>query len=614
MRATRPVRFVIRHRHLGHWAIDSAAWLVGLAFSTLVRLDFVVTELDVVGLVTILPFALAAQAGTGVLTGLYLGRARFGSFDEVAALARSVILATPVVFAANLLLGDPRPVPLTATLSGGVVALVVMGGVRYVWRLALEARLRPHGDGLTRLVVFGAGEGGQQVVTAMLRDPASPYIPVALLDDDHGKRHLRLSGVPVMGTRHSIADLSATADALLVAIPSAPASLISEISALAEQAGLPVKVLPPVRDLFGNVTLGDIRDVTDADLLGRHEVETDLASIAGYLTGHRVLVTGAGGFIGSELCRQIYAYAPSALVMLDRDESALHSVQLSLDGRGLLDSRDLVVADIRDAERVMEVFSEHRPEVVFHAAALKHVPLLEMHPCEAAKTNVFGTLHVLEAAAKMGVHRFVNISTDKAADPASVLGYTKRITERLTSWFSREHEGTYLSVRFGNVLGSRGSVLPAFHAQIAAGGPVTVTSPEVTRYFMTVQEAVQLVIQAAAIGRDNEALVLDMGDPIRIDAVARRLIAAADRPIDIVYTGLRPGEKLHEALLGENEVDDRPVHPLVSQVRVDPISPLALAVDLWGECELLTKQLAALAASEPDTATRPAGPESSPVL
>lgn len=239
----------------------------------------------------------------------------------------------------------------------------------------------------------------------------------------------------------------------------------------------------------------------------------------------------------------------------------------------MLDSRNLAVADIRDRARMMFLFEEHQPQVVFHAAALKHLPLLEMHPTEALKTNVWGTVSLLEAAAAVGVERFVNISTDKAASPTSVLGYTKRVAERLTANASVDASGTYLSVRFGNVLGSRGSVLTAFKAQIDAGGPVTVTDPDVTRFFMTVEEAVQLVIQAGAVGRDGEALVLDMGTPVRIDDVARRLIADADRRIEIVYTGLRPGEKLHEILFAHGEDDDRPSHPGISHVRVPPLAP-----------------------------------------
>jgi FlaA1/EpsC-like NDP-sugar epimerase len=286
-----------------------------------------------------------------------------------------------------------------------------------------------------------------------------------------------------------------------------------------------------------------------------------------------VLVTGAGGSIGSELCRQIYLFAPAELIMLDRDESALHAVQLSIEGRALLDSPNLVVADLRDPDRLREVFERHRPEVVFHAAALKHLTLLEGQPSEAVKTNVWGTQHVLDVSTEFAVDRFVNVSTDKAADPTSVLGFSKRIAERLTAHADTRGPGAYLSVRFGNVLRSRGSVLDVFHAQIEAGGPVTVTDPDVARYFMTVEEAVQLTIQAGAIGGRGRALVLDMGEQVRIADIANRLASQSDRPIEIVFTGLRPGEKRREVLVGERERETPTEHPLISQVVVEPLAP-----------------------------------------
>ena len=259
--------------------------------------------------------------------------------------------------------------------------------------------------------------------------------------------------------------------------------------------------------------------------------------------------------------------------MLDRDESALHGVQLAIDGRALLDSPDLVLCDLRDHRTVEEVFARLRPEVVFHAAALKHLPLLERNPGEGVKTNIRGTELLLELAGEIGVERFVNISTDKAADPSSVLGYTKRIAERLTAFHAERTGATYLSVRFGNVLGSRGSMLTTFQRQIERGGPITVTHPDVTRFFMTIEEAVQLVIQAGAIGSHGDALVLDMGEPVRIDDVARQLVDQAERKVEIVYTGLRPGEKLHEVLRGADEVGVSGPHPMITHVPVTPLAP-----------------------------------------
>lgn len=476
-----------------------------------------------------------------------------------------------------------------------------MSGFRYGWRLVLEHRSRPGADA-ARLLVVGAGDGAQQVLTQILRNPDSKYVPVAIVDDDPRKQRLRLRGVPVSGTRKDIPRLAAAHDAttLLIAIPSAPAELVRELSAIGAKAKLDVKVLPPVDELFdGRVGVSDIRPLTEADLLGRREIRTDVASIAGYLTDKRVLITGAGGSIGSELCRQVHTFSPAQLVMLDRDESALHAVELSIEGRALLNSRNLVVADIRDRERMADIFEEYRPDVVMHAAALKHLPLLEMHPLEAVKTNVWGTQHLLELCAEHSVERFVNISTDKAADPASVLGYTKRLTERLTAFTASEADGVYLSVRFGNVLGSRGSVLTTFRYQVEAGGPITVTHPDVTRYFMTVEEAVQLVIQAGALGASGDVLVLEMGEPVRIADVARRLAEQADRHIDVVFTGLRPGEKLHEVTLGKDEHTVGTAHPMIYRVHSDALDPVhLLSLDVASERTPLTNSLAQLSSME----------------
>lgn len=351
------------------------------------------------------------------------------------------------------------------------------------------------------------------------------------------------------------------------------------MSALTEAAGLRFLVLPPVSEMVGGrVQLSDIREVDIEDMLGRHQVKTDMREIAGYLTGRCVLVTGAGGSIGSELARQVHKFGPKELVLLDRDESALHGVQLSIYGQGLLDTPDMVLCDIRDNEALDAIFQLHKPDVVFHAAALKHLPMLEQYPDEGWKTNVLGTLNVLRASLRHGCDRFVNISTDKAADPSCVLGRTKRLAERLTAWFGSRYEGAWISVRFGNVLGSRGSMLSTFTSQIASGGPVTVTHPEVTRFFMTIPEACELTIQAGAIGEPGEVLVLDMGEPVRILDVAERLVAQASKTIEIVFTGLRPGEKMHEVLFSGDEAGECKHHPLISHVQVPPLDPATLPV------------------------------------
>ncbi len=564
---------LLAHRFVFQAAIDAAIWAFALWLATFLRHEFELSYSEYRGLLIAIPVAATIHLACGIATGIYLGRWKVGSFEEVAGLVRSATLAAALLVIIDT---STRWVPLSVAFIAPMAALVLMGGVRYAWRFLRERRRRPNGKELSRVVVFGAGEGASQVITAMLRYPESRYLPVAIIEDDPRRQRLRLRGVPVMGTRDQLGEVAdkMDADTLLIAVPSADSATVRQLSELGLAAQLRVNVLPPVHELFGNeVGVGDIRPLTEADLLGRREIDLDIDAIADYLANKRVLVTGAGGSIGSELCRQLQRFGPAELVMMDRDESALHAVQLSIDGRALLDSSDLVVCDIRDRARLQRVFADHRPEVVFHAAALKHLPLLERHPCEALQTNVWGTQHLLDLAAAGGVERFVNVSTDKAADPVSVLGYSKRATERLTAHADARQRGEYLSVRFGNVLGSRGSVLTTFRSQIEVGGPITVTDPDVTRYFMTIEEAVQLVIQAGAIGRGGEVLVLDMGEPVRIASLARQLVDQAERPIDIVYTGLRQGEKLHEVLLGLDEVQHRSAHPLISHVAVEPLEP-----------------------------------------
>lgn len=562
-----------RYRFLIQSSFDAAAWLAGLWVATLLRYEFELSQIEPANVALLAVVAAALQVVVGRLIGLYVHRWRYGTFDEITATVRTVGPVTLAITLLDVLPADDNLIPMSAAVFGGFTALAIMFTGRFVWRMLLDKWTRADGD-REPTIVFGAGDGGLQIVTAMLT--SGPYHPVAVLDDNPDLRNLRLKGVRVCGDRSALeAVVERTgATTIVIAVPSASGETMRDLAARADALGLRTLTLPPVAELFGvGVGVGDIRPLTEADLLGRRELSLDIDSVASYLTGKRVLVTGAGGSIGSELCRQIHRFAPESLVMLDRDESALQAVQISIEGKGLLDSRDLVVCCIRDKERLAQVFDEHRPEVVFHAAALKHLPLLEMHAEEGWKTNVWGTQNLLELAGKFSVQRFVNISTDKAADPTSVLGRTKRVAEQLTSHAGRTQDGTYLSVRFGNVLGSRGSVLPLFRTQIEAGGPVTVTHPEVTRYFMTIPEACELVIQAGALDHDGHVLVLDMGEPVRISDLARRLISESKRNVDIVYTGLRPGEKLHEILFAPDEEATTSEHPLISCVDVPAMSP-----------------------------------------
>jgi FlaA1/EpsC-like NDP-sugar epimerase len=567
----RVVRAARRRLPVVHFVVDSSFWMVAIPLGVWLRYDYRVAQLDM-DLFGPIAVAVLLQGAFGFVGGLYRRQWRYGSFDEVRVVALTAA-SVGVVLTVGFWWwqGMPRSVPVLATgfsLLGQIAA-------RSVWRLRTERARRPFGDHLQRLVVVGAGEGADQVLRALRAASDGSYEPVALLDDDPDKRKLRMYGVKVEGTVDDLAAVAERhgADSVLIAVPSADSSFIRRVTEAADVLGLPALVLPPVDQLLGGVGERDIRPVNEHDLLGRHPVDIDTHAIADYINGKRVLVTGAGGSIGSELCRQLARFEPAKLFMLDRDESGLHATQLSIEGRAMLDSDELILADIRDAGRVDEVFAQCRPEVVFHAAALKHLPLLEMHPSEGWKTNVGGTVNMLESARRHGTDRFVNVSTDKAANPTSVLGWTKRITERLTADASAQGPTECVSVRFGNVLGSNGSVMRSFESQAAQGLPITVTHPDITRYFMTIAEASRLVVYAGAIGAPGEVLILDMGEPVRILDVAERFANQHDPPLKVVFTGLRPNEKLHEDLIASDELGERRVHKLITHVSVPPLSP-----------------------------------------
>lgn len=567
------MKLVMNRRHLRPMLqslVDVAGWVVAIPIATLLR--FRPEPINWAVALWTLSFACMAQIVFGFAGGLYRRRLRYGGSEELLRVS-AVVLAIGMLLSLAVRTEFGDEIRYSVPALAPPIAVVFMVASRLLWRRSVRRDRRAPTS--TPILVVGAGDAGYSAIRLLLDDVRSPYHPVALVDDDPLKSNLRILGVPVIGT---IPDLGRAvqmsgADAVLMAIPSADIDLVRLVDELTSEAGVPLLLLPPVTKLFSTLSLADMRPVSEADLLGRATTEIDTDVLADYLRGRRVLVTGAGGSIGSELCRQLVLYEPAALIMLDRDESLLAEVQLSLHGRALLDDPNLVLADIRDADRVDEVFDRYRPEVVFHCAALKHLTLLERFPREAWLTNVVGTVNLLRAAQRTGVVSFVNISTDKAADPTSVLGSSKRITERLTAHIAAETGAQYVSVRFGNVLGSRGSVLTIFKRQAELGGPITVTDPGVTRYFMTVQEATRLTAFAGAIGRPGEVLVLDMGAPIRIADVARRFARQRVPELPVVFTGLRAGEKLHESLFADDEADLRPVHPHVSHVPVRPLSP-----------------------------------------
>lgn len=557
--------------------LDSSSWVVALLLSLFLRYEMDFGLVHVSGMVTVCLVAIAAQLTIGGLFALYRGRYSFGSFDEAKALLLVTVTVTLLVQVVLLFVGVTLRVPRSIGLIAFPFALLFMAAARYLKRMYVESKSKPS-EHAPHAVIYGAGFLANTLIAQMLQDKQSPYLPVALVDDDPAKKHLRINSVPVSGNISTLRQVVRRngASVVIIAMADVDPALVERINA--ELEGLDVRILtaPPLKDLFGN-TQGsslDLRDVSLEDIVGQRAVDINVEGIARYVTGKRVLITGAGGSIGSELCRQIDHFAPSELIMLDRDESAVQATQLSITGRGLLDGPDTVLADIRDPEAMHEVFATRRPQVVFHAAALKHVSLLEQYPDEAWKTNVLGTRNVLQASAEVDVEVFVNISTDKAANPTTVLGHSKRMAEKMTAWMGHHAAGRYNSVRFGNVFGSRGSMLPLFTEQIRRGGPVTVTHPEATRYFMTIPEACQLVIQAGAIGDPGEVLILDMGQPVRIYDIAQHLIRMSGRhDVEIEITGLRPGEKIHEDLIGAGERGTHRGHPQISHTPSPQLDP-----------------------------------------
>ncbi|MCT1802617.1 nucleoside-diphosphate sugar epimerase/dehydratase [Kocuria carniphila] len=564
--------------------LDSAAWIVAMCVAVLLRYEMNVQFVSVGGLVITCAVAVACQMVVGFSFALYKGRYSFGSFEEAKLLVVVTVIVTAILEVVLLVFGVAMGIPRSIGFIAFPFACLFMAAFRYLKRMYQESTAKP-GAEAQHVVVFGAGYLGTFLVHRMMQDPSSEFLPVALIDDDPAKKHLRISSVPVMGTLHDVAHvLEATRSAvLIVAISDVEPRLMRRVSDAVAGTNTRVMTVPPLTDMLtANKQSVDLRDIAMEDLIGRRPVDIHVHAIAGYVTGKRVLVTGAGGSIGSELCRQLVGFEPAELIMLDRDETGLQSTQLSITGRGLLDGKDTVLADIRDTESLEHIFEKRQPEVVFHAAALKHVSLLEQFPDEAWKTNVMGTLNVLNAAANVDVDVFVNVSTDKAANPTTALGHSKRVAEKLTAWMAGQTGKRYASVRFGNVFGSRGSMLPLFAEQIRQGGPITVTHADATRYFMTIPEACQLVIQAGAIASGGEVLILDMGEPVRILDIAERLRTMSGREdVEIVITGLRHGEKLHEDLIGAGESDERPLHPKISHARAERLDPAHLDRHVW---------------------------------
>ena len=461
--------------------------------------------------------------------------------------------------------------PRSVIILTGVLSGLYLAGIRLAVRWFREW-LQVSSPMARRVLIVGAGNASELLVRDMLSDASYHYRPVGLIDDDPVKRRMKIHGVPVVGKIEEMPDLvrRLLVHEIIVAIPSASNAVKQKILAASEGCKIPLKVLPSVRQLLADpAALRQIRPMSLEDLLQREPVQTDRQELHMLLEGKRVLVTGAGGSIGSELCRQIAQYKPAVIVLFERYENGLHALDLELRDRFPLVKFVPSVGDVTVPDRAHEVLTQTRPDLVFHAAAHKHVPLMEMNPKEAARNNVFGTKIMAEASLSAGVERFVLISTDKAVNPTSVMGATKRVAEEFIQSLNRQGQTKFTVVRFGNVLGSNGSVVPRFADQIRRGGPVTVTHPDIRRFFMTIPEAVQLVLQASVMGHGEEVFVLDMGEQIKVADLARNMIVLSglvpDQDIHIVYTGLRPGEKLFEELFEDTEEVKTTSHPKIQR-------------------------------------------------
>ncbi len=520
-----------------------------------------------------LPSVVVVQMLTFAMLGLYRGLWRYSSIGDL----QKIILGATAGVMASYVLGSLFLgiwfLPIGIVTIQILMLIFLLGGVRLVRRAwyALDYRenigsLRhPNGNGYRqpgrRVLVFGAGDAGEMIVRDMKNNPFYACVPIGFVDDDSVKTGQRIHNIPVLGNRRDLDKIihQHRPDEVLIAIPGADPHEIREVIKSLEPYNLPIKTLPNLRDILtGKVTVETIRNVELEDLLPRQAVGLDIGPISELLSGRRVMVTGAGGSIGSELCRQILALKPSLLLAFERHENSLFTVSHSLSANDSGGAVELIVGDVTDVHRVNEVMDRYRPEIVFHAAAHKHVPLMEFNASEAVKNNVGGTRVLAEAAVRSGVKRFIFISSDKAVKPTSVMGATKRVGEMMIRSIAKSDGRLFAAVRFGNVLGSNGSVVPLFREQIRSGGPVTVTHPEMRRYFMLIPEAVQLVLHAATMSDPGAIYVLEMGEQIRISELARTLIQLSgyvpDRDIAIEYIGLRPGEKLFEELLEDDEL------------------------------------------------------------
>lgn len=569
-------------------AIDLALWTVAGLTAYTFRNPWLLSGGVPQSIWIYLLFGAIVLGSVGWSRKLYAQTWQRAGVRDLIELAGVVATSTLIMFALGFIFRDalllPRSVPIVAGLNG----FILLGAARLLTRLASEQVRRQDTPGRTnqRVLIVGAGEAGTLIAREMQRHPEAGLDPVGFLDDDVSLTRQRLLGLPIFGPVNELMEVARSVEAqeVLIAVPSASGDFVRQVVDLAREAQLRYRIIPGVFEILsGDVNINQIREVDLEDLLRRPPVHLNTDEIAGYLRGRVVLVTGAGGSIGSEIVRQIARFSPSMILLFGRGENSIFSIQQEL-GRNWPEIKQLgLIGDVRDLARLRTVFENHRPEVVFHAAAHKHVPLMEQTPSEAILNNVMGTRNVVELCLEFSAARLVNISTDKAVNPTSVMGASKRVAEMVVSAGAAEARETqaFVSVRFGNVLGSRGSVVPTFMNQIRAGGPITVTHPEMVRYFMTIPEAARLVLQAGGLAENGKVYVLNMGDPVKISDLAHDVIRLSGaKNVDVVYSGVRPGEKLYEELLTSGEGVSATTHSEIFSAKLGRVDPVTLRQQL----------------------------------
>jgi FlaA1/EpsC-like NDP-sugar epimerase len=585
-RMLKPVVVRLRNRHL--LTLDVLFLFLTPVMSLFLLSDGITNPLQLAGsLLTYTAGSMLVRLASFYVCGLYSRYWLAATAEDLAQLVLATLFSTAgiiVLFAAGSSTGLLQPpLPRALPLLDGLLSLCAFATTRTTLRLfgrtgdaGVSAEARP-------ALIVGAGLAGERIARELRASPQIGLKPVAFLDDDPHKRGLKIHNIPVVGSRQDLCRAVAEHDIVqvIIALPTVSGKVIRETLALCEEAGVQAKTIPALGEILnGHVLIGELRKVQIEDVLRREPIQTNIDDVRRLVRARRVLITGAGGSIGSELCRQVFACGPAEIGLLGHGENSIFEICNELRGAGKkgraaqsgpLPLLKPIIADIRSAARLQSVISEFRPDIILHAAAHKHVPLMEENPTEAVSNNILGTRNLVDAALANGVEHFVMVSTDKVVNPTSVMGASKRVAEMLVLQAARKSGRNYVAVRFGNVLGSRGSVVPIFKQQIASGGPVTVSHPEMTRYFITIPESVQLVLQAAVLGRGGEIFMLDMGEPIKIVDLARDLIELSGLEVgldvDIVFTGIRPGEKLREELFLDGEVYEPTCHAKIRIVK-----------------------------------------------